>query len=473
MSPKKTLWVLWIAGTVVLVTHLGARMLEGPDKSVFMPGPLTAGHHQIALRCDACHGAPFAGKDGFQDQCLECHGHERNIKTLDSHPKSKFTDPRNVDLVARVDALRCVTCHVEHRPEITRANGVTQPADFCVHCHEGIAEDRTSHKGMAFESCYSAGCHNFHDNRALYEDFLVKHADEPERLEKARVPGRDFGELLDQIPGYPLETFPPRRLTASDADAPAGLFRDRKPVAEWLASAHAEAGVRCSACHRVVDPGSGQGGSKQTRWVERPDHGPCRACHGPEVDGFLHGKHGMRLVLDLPPMRPGLARLPMKSKARDKALSCMSCHPAHRYDARLAAVRACLGCHDDTHSRAYRGSPHELLWRKEAAGELPPGSGVSCATCHLPRVSFDAGEFLSRTLVEHDQNDTLRPNEKMVRPACLHCHGLGYALDALADRALIDRNFRGKPRVHVKSLEMAQAEAERHLRETRSEPPPE
>ena len=32
---------------------------------------------------------------------------------------------------------------------------------------------------MGFETCASAGCHNFHDNRALYEDFLIKHANTP------------------------------------------------------------------------------------------------------------------------------------------------------------------------------------------------------------------------------------------------------------------------------------------------------
>ena len=33
----------------------------------------------------------------------------------------------------------------------------------------------------------------------------------------------------------------------------------------------------------------------------------------------------------------------------------------------------------------------------------------------------------------HNQSDGLRPNEKMIRPVCLDCHGLGFAIDALAD----------------------------------------
>ena len=38
---------------------------------------------------------------------------------------------------------------------------------------------RPSHAGLGFAGCALAGCHNYHDNRALYEDFLVAHAGRP------------------------------------------------------------------------------------------------------------------------------------------------------------------------------------------------------------------------------------------------------------------------------------------------------
>lgn len=69
----------------------------------------------------------------------------------------------------------------------------------------------------------------------------------------------------------------------------------------------------------------------------------------------------------------------------------------------------------------------------------------------------------ARTAVEHNQNDTLRPNEKMIRPVCLHCHGMEFAIDALADPALVRNNFAGKPARHVESIDMAL----RHLEEDR------
>ena len=115
-----------------------------------------------------------------------------------------------------------------------------------------------------------------------------------------------------------------------------------------------------------------------------------------------------------------------------------------------------MGCHDDTHTRAYKASPHYALWQRELAGAAPPGSGVSCASCHLPRVDHRSDDG-KRVLVQHNQNDNLRPNEKMIRPVCMNCHGLGFSIDALADAALIARNFKGQPQVHVRGLEMAEA----------------
>jgi hypothetical protein len=145
----------------------------------------------------------------------------------------------------------------------------------------------------------------------------------------------------------------------------------------------------------------------------------------------------------------------MQAKARHTELTCTSCHGAHRFDTKKAAVEACVGCHRDEHTAAYERSPHHALWKKELTGELPPGSGVSCASCHLPRVEHRAPDASAkRTLVEHNQSDNLRPNEKMIRPVCMGCHGLGFSIDALVDTRLVKDNFAGKPGTHIKSLDM-------------------
>lgn len=420
-----------------------------PARNMLLPGKTTHGHHQIELSCESCHAKPFGGKEALQDSCLRCHGAELKAAN-DTHPLSKFTDPRNADRLEKLDATLCVTCHVEHRPAITLAMGVTLAGDFCFHCHAEIAKDRPSHAGLTFDSCNSAGCHKFHDNRALYEDFLARHLNEPALSANPRLPARALLETLVQLPGYPADKYAPKALAEAAADAPATAKPAAGVVRDWFETAHAKAGVNCSACHLPE--------GERADWVERPAAESCKQCHAAEEKGFLAGKHGMRIAEGLSPMRPTQARLPMRADAHGKALGCTSCHGAHRFDTRKAAVEACLGCHRDRHSLAYRESAHHALWQKELADDIPAGGGVSCASCHLPRVEHRIEDLgLKRTLVQHNQNETLQPNEKMIRPVCMACHGLGFSIDALADATLVDANFTGKSRAHVNTVDMVAA----------------
>ncbi|MGH8556114.1 MAG: multiheme c-type cytochrome, partial [Methylococcales bacterium] len=183
-------------------------------------------------------------------------------------------------------------------------------------------------------------------------------------------------------------------------------------------------------------------------------HGQCENCHEDQVKGFLSGKHGMRLSVELEAIRPAESHLDFQTKARSLRHSCTACHRAHRFDTEAAATNACLDCHSDEHSLAFKDSPHFDLWRQELSGELAEGQGVSCATCHLPReVHKRSGQ--QAVIVQHNQNFNLRPNEKMIRPVCMNCHGLRFSIDALADPRLISSNFKGKPSVHIRSIEMA------------------
>ena len=425
----------WLLGSIVTLS-LGSYLtwsLLRPTPDLFLPGPTTDGHHQIEDACQSCH-TPLGGVE--QEACLRCHGQEL-IEAHDSHPPSKFTDPRNAERVAQLDAARCITCHVEHRPDMTRPMAVTLPDDFCWKCHATVAEERPSHRGMAFSTCAEGGCHNFHDNRALYEDFLLREAQGPDTRADGRVLARVFA------PPSAAQGAP-----AGDAalEAPANL-RDPAVERAFLASQHAAAGLGCKSCHdpeqRAADLSAG--------WLPRPPRAVCADCHpGPDT-GFVAGKHGMRLSVELSPMRPGWARLPMLATAKDRELGCSSCHDAHRVDTVLAAVSACEGCHADGHTQAYRTSEHFRLWQ---AGTTQPDrvgpQGASCATCHLPRRELEA-----KVQVEHNQNANLRPNEKMVREVCLACHGLQFSLDALADAELVARNFDRPPKRQVTSIRMA------------------
>ena len=76
----------------------------------------------------------------------------------------------------------------------------------------------------------------------------------------------------------------------------------------------------------------------------------------------------------------------MKARGRrTRTLGCNSCHGAHASTGCGRRSNACESCHDDAHTRAYRTSAHFNAWRDEQRHEAAPGTGVSCATCHLPR----------------------------------------------------------------------------------------
>ncbi len=451
-------WMLWICASILLAIIFAYQLLgKGVSKAIFMPGELSAGHHQLKSSCESCHTDSFGGGEVLQEACINCHGDER-VKPFDSHPRSKFKDPRNASRLEKINALQCISCHVEHKPEITLKDGLTQPKDVCFHCHAEIAEERPSHKGMEFNSCKNSGCHNFHNNRALYTDFLVKHMDAPAHTPNPHVPEKEFLSVLEDIIEYPHDFYPVKALDAQAIDAPEHSQGDESLHRDWLETAHAQAGVNCSACHQTRN----EQGDLST-WDDHPGVNSCQSCHSTEVDRFNSGKHGMRIAAGLSPMTPGEAKLPMKNNVAHEELTCVSCHGAHRFDTNIAAVEGCLECHSDNHSLAYKDSPHYELWQQQVANDDYVNTGVSCATCHMPRVDYDVSEWLSRVIVDHNQSANLSPNSKMIRSSCLHCHGLGFAIDALADQQLIKNNFNGHPSVHVKSIDLAREDNERYL----------
>jgi formate-dependent nitrite reductase cytochrome c552 subunit len=429
--PNRT-WLGARALGMVLVSSLAAALaysLEGSGRRFYLPGPTTVGHYQIELACDSCHTAPFSDRNTLQAACIRCHGPEL-VAANDSHPEKKFADPRNAERVSLLDARFCVTCHREHRPELVSTMGLSLPQDYCQQCHQDIAQERPTHAGLGFETCASAGCHNFHDNRALYEDFLLKHLDTPAEVTDGSSPSRQRGTS-----GEPL--------AKADADGPPFVALSAEELSDWEHSAHARGGVNCRGCHSTTNTG----------WANEVGYERCGECHAAELDGFAAGRHGMRLAVKLAPLRVADARLAMKPAASERTLGCTSCHGKHSFDTRAASVESCLGCHDDEHSRAYRGSAHEREWLSDAEGRR----GASCATCHMPRVSRN-GEVS----VVHNQNDNLRPNEKMVRDVCLNCHGLEFSLEALADTKLVQRNFRGQPETQLETLTMVKKRNQRN-----------
>ncbi len=448
---------IFVVINLLIAGYLGYALVAPASsiKTTLLPGTTTHGHYQIELDCNACHARDMSF---IQDSCVRCHADELKLAG-DTHPASKFNDPANAELLRVLDAQKCVTCHSEHVPEQTRPIGVTLPLDYCWHCHQDVADNRPSHRGMTFDSCATVGCHNYHDNSALYEKFLDSHHGESERLETRLVRTRDFSQRWrsqrpDRYPLLPEHADNPVRADNSNADVV------ERAVVDWADTGHAASGVNCSECHQSDSNDS-------STWSDQVEMAACGNCHQAEVETFGQGRHGMRLAAGMSPMQPKFARLSMHSDAAHRELTCNACHPGHRFDTRYAAVQACLNCHADSHSSSYQGSGHAVLWQKELAGELPADSGVSCATCHLPRI-----ESSDATLVTHHQNFNLRPIEKMIRSVCGNCHGLQFSLDSLADPELSLNCYSTAPSRTVESIDMAHRwfEAQSQKRSRRKQP---
>lgn len=405
---QRRLWLAWALGTALAAAILAfgidfgahpASSATAKIRGLFSPAAVLPGHASIRRQCGSCHddGTAPVPLEAMQEKCIACHGRNDDNRAENTHPRSKFEDPSNIGLLKKIDAAHCVTCHGEHRPAAANHVGLTIPRDFCVACHREVAKDAPSHRDMDFATCTNTGCHSFHDNRGTYRKLLRRNIGKGEPdPSAAAVPAREFG-------------------------ARAGEF-----------------GV-------TENPhGTGQVGE-------------CKTCHAVESAAFGKGRHGAPAAVGLGPIGPAESPLPFTREARAKTLGCTTCHDGDKPDLRKAAVEACVSCHADRHTRSYAGTGHERAWRREVSGEGPPGSGVSCATCHMPRHATDT-EGGKRVVVNHENSMNLRPAIKQAR-VCISCHSLQFSHDALADDGLAQRNFDQPPRAHVKSIEM---EAERN-----------
>ena len=468
---SKRIWLLWGIFCIALTAYFLRSLFSDDGKSVYLIGDATYGHYQIEMACETCHSDPFGGEEVLQNACTQCHAEELE-EAHDSHPKSKFTDPREAYRLEKIDARYCVSCHVEHQTEQTHAMGVTLPDDYCYHCHIETVEQRESHKDLAFDSCADAGCHNYHDNRALYESFLVKNAGMPwlsksiastialpeSNYAQYKAPKTDKAKAASSVPTVPDD---------------------------WHNSSHQLAGVSCESCHTHTAQSTS---NEPSIWIDKPNVEQCQSCHMKEAMGFKAGKHGMKLIIadyisneqNAPTaITPAESPLEFNQNNASAQHGCNSCHAGHQYDTQFASVEACLNCHIDEHSLSYEASPHGQHRNSLIKKNLPLSNVVSCSSCHMPRIEAGKHQLKVGTThansfkqdatadeidlhielyrVQHNQNWNLRPNEKMIRPVCMSCHSLEFSIDALADPALIENNFNGQPNKHIESIDWAVA----------------
>lgn len=221
---------------------------------------------------------------------------------------------------------------------------------------------------------------------------------------------------------------------------------------QWATSAHALNDVNCASCHQD---------SETKAFVANPTHESCRSCHDNPVETFLLGKHGIRLLEEMTPLTPAMARLPMKHDAFDKQMNCNACHDVHTVNTMQAAVDSCLTCHNDNHSLNYKNSKHaEAVFSNR---ELPrPGDQmVTCATCHLPRSAQEKVDGTTVVKVNHNNTYNLKPQDRMVGDVCMNCHGLEYSYNSIFDDDLVEANFDRPPTLLLETFDLMEAAEQR------------
>ena len=105
----------------------------------------------------------------------------------------------------------------------------------------------------------------------------------------------------------------------------------------------------------------------------------------------------MRVANQLPAMTTDKARL--KKNKEIKSPNCVSCHQAYSFATTPieAGVNACLNCHADEHSLAYKKSPHFQLVQQAQFGHSDQNADVSCVSCiYLGKVGVLRAKSVSK-----------------------------------------------------------------------------
>ena len=76
---------------------------------------------------------------------------------------------------------------------------------LCMACHQGVIEgELASHDSFKPDGCWTGGCHNFHDHRAISTGFIRKNLDQPWILPNPELPNRVVNTILKNAPDADL-----------------------------------------------------------------------------------------------------------------------------------------------------------------------------------------------------------------------------------------------------------------------------
>ena len=101
---------------------------------------------------------------------------------------------------------------------------------------------------------------------------------------------------------------------------------------------------------------------------------------------------------------------------------------------------------------AFNDSKHAKLTQVAADGR-PSLGAVTCATCHMPRVTV-SDDGVTRVAASHDNTHFSHPRSRMAKTVCIGCHGLDVTFSSIFDDTVVASNFGRRPADHHPTVAM-------------------
>ena len=181
----------YLAGLILGLGLVFVLLLPGQEQ-LHALGPMNTGHEN--LTCQSCHqeaegtlrqqiqanvqhalglrenNVSFGHEDVDNATCISCHE-----RANDSHPVSRFFEPRFKEARATLAPETCTTCHNEHEGQRVTLPDLT----YCQTCHQDTSIENdpitVSHEELIaandWETCL--GCHDYHGNHIMETETVV------------------------------------------------------------------------------------------------------------------------------------------------------------------------------------------------------------------------------------------------------------------------------------------------------------
>ena len=369
---KYRLWPIWTALSALLLAGMSYAMLKGEDRTLFMPGPLTAGHHQLELACTACHQRhAFSAEQARRpENCGKCHlGPDHPQKEIYEESKHGIAFFANVDAM-NLDSPKwivgedytaaptCATCHRQidsvHRKVIEGRLWTEEPHKIpaCVDCHAPHKIRRVFYpEGLANKDCLT--CHGQPDLAMLRN-------------------GESVSLYIDELAFS----------SSAHAGTACAQCHTDVTVAMERACATIQSPVDCSICHaeQVTDY---EGSTHGTLHAARdPDAPSCQDCHAKHATISKELPTSPTYARNVPKLCGQCHRSGEQVASRiDTELDDIvgsyedSVHGRALIDAGLIVTATCADCHG-AHSALPADDPRSMTHPRHIAG--------TCGVCGCP-----------------------------------------------------------------------------------------